>query len=395
MATVHSLRGNHPCFSPGARERVGRLHLPVAPRATARVRFAGSPLSTQALSPEEGLAMLDAVMAEGTELGMVGITGPGDPMATADATLKTLSLVRAKYPELPLCLSTNGLGCAPHAAALAELDLSHVTVLVDAVDPKVAEMIYAWIRPGTRNLRLPEAAEILIEDQARAIEALAMAGVTVKVNTTVYRGSNEAHVRDVAQTVAGLGASIMAVMPYRAGEADEDYLNVQPGMGIMREAREAAALFMELMPESEQCGWDLVGLTRPETDGIGLGHVAALPKPSGRRVNVAVASGNGMEIDLHLGQTKEFLIYGPREDGLACLLGTRKAPPAGGGASRWEELAMTLSDCFALLAAGAGENPRRVLAEHGITVLVTEAETEGVVDVLYGGGKKKGKGRKK
>ncbi|BBD08213.1 NifB/NifX family molybdenum-iron cluster-binding protein [Desulfovibrio ferrophilus] len=390
MATVHSIQGEHPCFSPGARKRVGRLHLSVAPRATARIRFAGSSVGTQALPPAEALALLDSVFADGTELGIVGITGPGDPMATPESTLETLKLVRAKYPELPLCLTTNGLGAAGHAHALAELGLAHITVLVDAVDPKVAEMIYAWIRPGTRNLCLPDAAELLVSDQLRAIEAFVGAGIPVKVNTTVYRGCNEAHIRDVAHTVADLGASIMAVMPYRALEGSEDYLAVQPGLGIMREVREAAGRYLKLMPQEETCGWDLMGLERPVSEAVGLGPV--LPKPSGPRVNVAVASESGMEIDLHLGQAPKFLIYGPREDGLPCLLGTRPAPAPGGGDSRWEELALTLSDCFVLLAAGAGESPRKILGSHGIQVLVTDADAEGAVDVLFGGGEK-GKGR--
>ena len=104
---------------------------------------------------------------------------------------------------------------------------------------------------------------------------------------------------------------------------------------------------------------------------------------------MAVVSGSGMDVDLHLGQAKTILIYGPREDGLTCLLETRQAPAAGSGEGRWDELASTLHDCFALLAASAGERPREVLGGHGIRVLLTEDNIEGTVDVLYGGGKQK------
>jgi hypothetical protein len=69
-----------------------------------------------------------------------------------------------------------------------------------------------------------------------------------------------------------------------------------------------------------------------------------------------------MDVDLHLGQAKTFLIYGPREDGLNCLLDTRPAPSAGSGEARWDQLAETLQDCFALLAASAGQRPRKFLA---------------------------------
>ncbi|MEK6200877.1 MAG: hypothetical protein N2A40_00435, partial [Desulfobulbaceae bacterium] len=118
---------------------------------------------------------------------------------------------------------------------------------------------------------------------------------------------------------------------------------------------------------------------------------STLPKPSVERPNVAVVSSNGMEVDLHLGHAITALIYGPREDGLVCLLGTRALPEPGAGASRWEILADTLKDCFVLLAASAGESPKKVLSSHGIMVLITEDNIEGSVEVLYGGG---GKGKK-
>jgi nitrogen fixation protein NifB len=115
----------------------------------------------------------------------------------------------------------------------------------------------------------------------------------------------------------------------------------------------------------------------------------ALPKPIPVRPNVAVVSSNGMDIDLHLGQAVKVLIYGPREDGLTCLLGTRPAPEPGGGGERWRRLAEVLPDCFALLAASAGANPREILGQNGIPVVACEEEIEGAVDLLYGGGKKR------
>jgi len=125
-----------------------------------------------------------------------------------------------------------------------------------------------------------------------------------------------------------------------------------------------------------------------------------LPTPSGARVNVAVASSGGMEVDLHLGQAIKFLIFGPRaDDGLPSLLGLRDAPDAagpGGGDARWLALAETLPDCFAVLVASAGARPREVLAEQGLSVLTAETDIQGAVDVLFGGGKRgKGNGKKR
>lgn len=120
-----------------------------------------------------------------------------------------------------------------------------------------------------------------------------------------------------------------------------------------------------------------------------IGSPSLQPKPSKTQPNVAVISSNGMEVDLHLGQAYQVLIYGPREDGLNCLLGTRSVPEPGSGNSRWQELAKSISDCFAILTASAGESPKRILGQHGITVFITDSEIEGSVDLLLGGGKKK------
>ncbi len=110
---------------------------------------------------------------------------------------------------------------------------------------------------------------------------------------------------------------------------------------------------------------------------------------------MAVASSGGLEVDLHLGQAIRFLIFGPRpSDGLASLLGVREAPEPGGGEARWTALAETLKDCFAVLASSAGAQPRHILAASGITVLTTEADVQGAVDALFGGGKRGKKGGK-
>ena len=115
-----------------------------------------------------------------------------------------------------------------------------------------------------------------------------------------------------------------------------------------------------------------------------------MPTPTDERPNVGVVSTNGMDVDMHLGQASQVLIYGPREDGLPCLLKARQTPGSGGGTDRWQDLAKEcLHDCFVLLATHAGDVPRKIFTELGIQVILTEDNIEGLVDVLYGGGKKK------
>jgi nitrogen fixation protein NifB len=370
---------SHPCFAVAARKTYGRLHLPVAPRSNARTRFADNEKSKPAITPEEALRWLDHVVEQAKPISLVGITGPGDPLAVPGPSLRTLRLIRQQHPGIGLCLTTLGLNAADYADELAELGLSHVTLLVDAVNPEIAEKVYAWIRPSTKTVPLDEAARLLVNEQARALTALKKAGLVVKINTTVYPACNAGHVEEIAAAMATLGADIMAVVPFIPVEGDR----VSPE--LMAEVRERAARHMDLMPSWKECGEGLVGLDRPDKQDA---SVTVLPKPSTDRPNVAVVSSTGMDIDLHLGHAIKAMIYGPREDGLACLIESRDLPEPGSGSKRWETLAETLGDCFVLLTASAGDKPRQILSRQGLSVLITDGGIEGTVDVLYGGGKK-------
>lgn len=108
-----------------------------------------------------------------------------------------------------------------------------------------------------------------------------------------------------------------------------------------------------------------------------------LAPPQGLRPLVAVASSTGSTVDMHLGQAREFRIYG-RDEGMVGLLGTRPAPAAGGGDIRWEGLAELLSDCSYLLVASVGQKPLEILASRGITVIEAEGWVLSLVRQLYG-----------
>jgi len=387
MITTTGSRTNHPCFGMTSRQTVGRLHLPVAPRANAKIKFSGKGAVRAVMTPEEAVHWMDQIMDKDEPVGIIGITGPGDPMAVPELTMRTLRMVRDRLPTMPLCLTTLGIGLKAYADELAGIGVSHVTLLVDAVDAEVAERLYAWIRPGTRTMPLPDAAGLLVKEQKRAVVVLKKAGITVKINTTVYPGHNAGHVEEIAATMADMGADIMAIVPFWSSDAPNA---PRPDMELLSMVRERAARHIRLMPAWEECGESVVGLVRPDEGS----PIQAMPKPTEDRPNVAVVSASGMDVDLHLGHAAKVLIYGPREDGLNCLLEVRDAPEPGSGASRWKALSKLLSDCFVLLTASAGQRPREVLGKSGLTVFITDGEIDGTVDTLYGGGKKKKNGRK-
>jgi len=362
------------------------LTLPVAPRPFSRIRFDPIDSQARAVPPGGALSWLEENLKQGAEIRAVDIDGPGDPLCEIDSTLETLRLIRQKYPDINFSITTLGLHAEKYAKSLVKAGVTSVTLLVDAVDQKVADKLYAWIRPCRKTIPLAEATPILMNEQQLAVEVFKKMGCKVTIRSTVYSGFNEDNIEEISRVMAASGADGMKLVPCKADAKGENPLLSPPGKEAMLRLQKRASkhLATALNPGKENC----IGVDCPSLHGSCKSIAKLHPKPTKAKPNVAVVSSNGMEIDIHLGQAYQVLIYGPREDGLPCLLGTRSLPEPGSGSSRWEELAESLDDCFAILTASAGESPRRILGNHGIAILITENEIEGTVDVLFGGGKK-------
>ena len=315
---------------------------------------------------------------------MVALTGPGDPLMTPDITLAAVREIRIHYPGAAIGLKTLGINSKRLASELAQAGVDYIELIVDAVRVDILTKLYAWIRPGQKTLKIPEAADQLLKEQRNGIPALKFHNLCVSILCTLYPGYNIDHLPKLSMEMMELGADSISLIPYAPEPGTEVELQI-PSPEVIVLTSEKVAKHLPLAQPL------LVQQASGHESGAGI-DATLLPKPTPERPNVAVVSSNGIEIDLHLGQAVTFLIYGPRDDGLPCLLGTRQAPEPGGGKQRWTRVGSTLQDCFALLTASAGDAPRKQLREAGITVIVKEDNIEGIVDVLYGGGKK---GKKK
>src|ERR1039457_4131714 len=120
----------HPCFNAEARGSAARIHLPVAPRGNVQCNFCDrkfdclnesrTGVTSAVLTPQQALYYLERAMEKSPPIRVVGIAGPRDPFASPEDTLETLRLVRNRYPEMLLCVASNGLEVAAHAAELSE-----------------------------------------------------------------------------------------------------------------------------------------------------------------------------------------------------------------------------------------------------------------------------------
>lgn len=383
----------HPCFNEEARRKFGRVHLPVAPACNVQCNFCDRKhdcpnesrpgVTSVVLSPGQALAYLKELVQRRPEIRVVGIAGPGDPMANAEATLETLSLVRTAFPEMLLCLATNGLDLAPHVEELKRLQLSHITITINAVDPAISAGIYAWVRDGNRILRGAEGAARLLERQLEALARLRGSGILLKINSIIIPGVNDKHIPEIARRVRDLGAGIMNCIPLipTAGTPFGDIPAPLPPE--IHAIRQAAQAHLPQMAHCSRCRADACGLLNEGTGEESLAALQAaakLPlKPQEARPYVAVATREGLLVNRHLGETDEFCVYAEEADGYR-LVDTRRAPPPGTGRERWLELAARLHDCRALLVSGAGPSPRRTLTGKGLQVI----EMEGLIEDALG-----------
>jgi nitrogen fixation protein NifB len=328
-------------------------------------------------------------------IAVTGIAGPGDPFALPDATMETLRLVRARYPDMLLCVSTNGLGLPPYVRDLAALKVSHVTVTVNAVNPVIGMKIYEWVREPPRIHRGLTGARVLFERQEESVKALKAAGVTVKINTVVVPGINDKHAEEVAVWAAKAGADIHNFIPVLPVPGTLFEGAASPSPQVMAEIRLRAGKYLPQMSHCGRCRADAAGLLGADNAAI----IQQLLREAGgvvaddgnhtdgaspeEKIRIAVASGDGISVNRHLGRADCFYIYGKGVDGgKPELVEIREAPPAD-TENRWAVLAETLHDCFAVLAAASGLPPKRVLAGAGITVCDGEGTIAGQVTPLF------------
>lgn len=359
------------------------FELPVAPQVTARTRFSSAlPRRLPFLLPAEAMRVLETELARRPHLEMVGISGPGDPLAVPDTLFSVLGSVRRRSPRLRLGLRTLGFGSARFAAQLAKAGVDYVELVCNGVKAEILEKLYAWIRPGLKTLPLADAVQLLIREQKNGVAALRYQGISVQVVTMLYPGCNVDHVRSIAERMREYGANALSLLPFAP----------EPGAEVVLPPLSEGELSQTI-----RVAGDVLPLRKPLLLGIDPVCRAEdrdktnLPRPDQARPHVAVTSSDGVEVDLHLGAAEQVLVYGPREDGLVCLLEVRPAPKAGSGQQRWQELATALHDCCALLTLRAGEAPQSLLADRGIRIVQTSGQIAPLIDTLYGGGKGKKK----
>ncbi len=259
----------HPCFG-GNHHKNGRIHLAVAPRCNIKcgyctrkhdcVNESRPGVTSRIYTPLEALNKVREVMASdllGPVIRVVGIAGPGDPLANEE-TFETFRLIGKEFPQLIKCLSTNGLLLPERISELEEIDLQSLTVTINALDPEVAGQIYSFIRYLGATYTGVEAGGIIIANQLEGVRRAVEYGMTVKINTVLIPGVNDDQIPLIAEKIKELGAFVMNVMPL-IPQAKFAGLEA-PTPELLESVRSANEKIIGQFRHCRQCRADAIGL---------------------------------------------------------------------------------------------------------------------------------------
>jgi len=257
----------HPCYSKDAQHKYGRIHLAVAPKCNIQCNYCDRKfdcvnesrpgVTSEVLSPQEALEKTKQVLKEYPFIKVVGVAGPGDPLAN-DETFETFRLIKEEFPDATLCLSTNGLVLPERLPEIIRSGVTTLTVTLNAIDPEIQAKVIGHINYHGKIYRGIEAAEIMVKNQLEGIKAAVDAGLVVKINTVLIPGINDRHVVEVAKKVHELGVFIMNVMPLicQAKFADME----PPSPAYRQEVQDSCEPYVQQMRHCRQCRSDAFGL---------------------------------------------------------------------------------------------------------------------------------------
>ncbi|MGE0192509.1 MAG: radical SAM protein [Planctomycetota bacterium] len=391
-------RGPGPTLLP-----VWRLALPAAPRPLLLRR--DRPFDTEAPSVDVADVLRYVATARVTLRGPLAleIEGPGDPLASAESTLRILSLLREHHPDVRVGLVIDGPLLGEYAEELADFGLAWLVVRLDAASQRVAERFFAGGIHRGEVLERPEAAALYLDEVAKAFEIARREAIATAARITLLPTWNDEEIAALAAQAARGGAQRVDVVGPAEGDVPA-LRGVMPTAGELDEARDIAThafaeerhrvgrdddtpLLDQLAPSRfrnvDLDALDAVDVLRtlPDPDEDAPREGAILPR---RRAQVvAVATRDGTLVDLPLQQAHVLHVYAVGATAIR-LLGTRELPAAPGrrsdGVGHAPRFLEALMGCRALVATDFAPRALTLLRAVGIRPIATGGRVDEVLD---------------
>jgi nitrogen fixation protein NifB len=213
-------------------------------------------VTSRVLTPDEAVAMIKKVMAQYNYIKVIGIAGPGEPLANEE-TFETLRLVHEFFPSTIRCISTNGLLLPEKIDLLEKYGVGNVTVTLNALDPEVGAKIYSFINYHGNRYEGVEGAKILLENQLKGIELAVKKHMIVKINTVYIPGVNNDQILEIARKTSAMGAYTFNLIPLIAQYKFADI--VPPTPDEKRAMQDQCAPYIKQMRHCQRCRADAIG----------------------------------------------------------------------------------------------------------------------------------------
>ena len=414
---------DHPCYSEEAHHYFARMHVAVAPACNIQCNYCNRKYDcanesrpgvvSERLTPEQAARKVIAVANEIPQLSVLGIAGPGDSAYDWRKTRETFRLVAEQLPDIKLCLSTNGLALPDHVDDLIDMNIDHVTLTINMIDPEVGTKIYPWIFYDHKRRTGLEASRILHERQMQSLDMLHARGILVKVNSVMIPGINDEHLLEVNREVKRRGAFLHNIMPLISAPEHGTVFGLEgqrgPTAAELKALQDKCAGGANLMKHCRQCRADAVGLlgedrgqeftmdlvpeevtydpSRRETykdwvakeredrraaaDRARAETETAVGEDAGAML-VAVATKGGGRINQHFGHATEFQVFEVDAEGVRFVTHRRCDNYCVGGYGEEDKLELvikTLEGIDTILCAKIGDCPREDLAAAGIEAI--------------------------
>ncbi len=263
----------HPCFSEAAHSKFGRVHLPVAPACNIQCRYcirkydcaneSRPGITSRVLRPSEAMERVRLLVERNTNISVIGIAGPGEALAN-DATFDVFRTINREFPELTLCLSTNGLMLSERIEDIIRCGVKSITITINALRPETAEGIYSHITYRGKTLKGKGAAELLLFNQYKGLRNAIDAGLIVKVNTVLIPGVNDEEITQIAYHAGQIGADLMNIIPLIP---QAEFANIhRPSHIEIDNKRKHCEGFIPQMTHCKQCRADAFGILTEDKD---------------------------------------------------------------------------------------------------------------------------------
>ncbi|MBD2665732.1 nitrogenase cofactor biosynthesis protein NifB [Richelia sinica FACHB-800] len=411
----------HPCYSEEAHHHYARMHVAVAPACNIQCNYCNRKYDcanesrpgvvSELLTPEEAAHKVLVIAGKIPQMTVLGIAGPGDPLANPEKTFRTFELIADQAPDIKLCLSTNGLMLPEYIDRIKQLNIDHVTITLNTIDPEIGAQIYSWVHYKRKRYRGVEGAKILLEKQLEGLQALKEADILCKVNSVMIPGINDQHLIEVNKVIRENGAFLHNIMPLISAPEHGTQFGLTgqrgPTLTELKAVQDQCAGNMKMMRHCRQCRADAVGLLgedrsqeftkdkflemapeynlekRQEVhEGIekfreelktAKDKVRNGNKPTNSpKILVAVATKGGGLINQHFGHAKEFQIY--EVDGSEVrFVSHRKIDQfcqgGYGEEATFDNIIKAIADCKAVLVSKIGNSPKEKLQQAGIQAI--------------------------